>query len=44
MDTKINLLLEEARANLTLYQNGQDVKALERYYIIMDTIKKLKDE
>ena len=44
MDTKINLLLEEARANLTLYQNGQDVNALERYYSIMDTIKKLKDE
>jgi len=40
----MNRLLEEAQANFTLYQNSGDGKALERYYILMNKVKNLKDE
>ena len=41
--TKINQLLEEAQANLTLYTSGNDDYAIERYNIIMEQVKKLRE-
>lgn len=43
-DNKINQLLEDAQTNLTLYTNGQDDYAIERYRIIMDEVKRLRNE
>ena len=40
---KINQLLEEANANLTLYTSGNDDYAIERYNIIMEQVKKLRE-
>jgi hypothetical protein len=39
---KINQLLEEAQANLTLYQNAQDDYAIQRYNMIMEEVKRLR--
>ena len=39
---KINQLLEDAQSNLTLYLNGQDDYAIERYNVIMDEVKELR--
>lgn len=38
---EINLLLEEAQANLTLYINGQDDYALQRYNQYMERVNLL---
>tara|TARA_R110000772_G_scaffold2435_4_gene8683 strand:+ start:983 stop:1141 length:159 start_codon:yes stop_codon:yes gene_type:complete len=40
---RINQLLEEAQANLTLYQNGQDDRAIERYVSIMESVEFLRE-
>lgn len=42
--TKLNQLIEEAQANLTLYLNGQDDYAIERYNTIMNEVKRLRNE
>jgi hypothetical protein len=42
---KINKLIEEAEANLTIYQNGQDNgEALKRYNQIMRHVRTLRDK
>jgi len=44
MNKEINQLLEEAQANLTLYTSGNDDYAIERYNIIMEQVKKLREK
>ena len=44
METKINQLLEDAQSNLTLYLNGDDDYAIERYNRIMEEVKKLRQK
>lgn len=39
----INSLYEEAEANLTLYTNGQDDYAIQRYNQIIEYIRSLED-
>lgn len=40
----INKLYEEAEANLTLYTNGQDDYAIQRYHQIIEYIRSLENE
>jgi len=41
-EKQLEYLLEEAQSNLTLYQNGQDDFALERYETIMEHVKSIR--
>jgi len=41
---QINDLREEAQANLTLYVNGQDDYAINRYNQIMSAVRKLESQ
>tara|TARA_R110002167_G_scaffold117492_5_gene293512 strand:- start:1784 stop:1957 length:174 start_codon:yes stop_codon:yes gene_type:complete len=42
MIKEINLLLEEAQSQLTLYNTGQDDYAYKRYEIIMNQVRELR--
>ena len=44
IEQEINILLEEAQANLTLYIKGQDDYALQRYYQYMDRVQQLREK